>query len=300
MHVAVTGGTGRVGRFIVDDLRAAGHQVTLLGRTPPVPGAFPGTNFLRWSLDAPDSGVPEAEALVHCAFDHLPGRYRGGEGGDAEGFRRRNLDGSVLLFEAAARAGCRRAVFISSRAVYGDAGGERDLHETDPAQPNTLYGVVKLAVEAELPALSDRGVAVAAIRATGVFGLCPGWPDHKWGGLFADYLRGQPIVPRVGTELHGSDLAAAARRLLTAPRALVAGRVFNASDLVLDHHDLLSRLQALTKAPFPPPSRSDATRLRPMNCTRLHALGWRPTGALRLARELPEMAHRADRDCNRR
>ena len=41
-------------------------------------------------------------AVVHCAFAHVPGRYRGGEGDDPEGFRRANLDGSLALIRAAA------------------------------------------------------------------------------------------------------------------------------------------------------------------------------------------------------
>jgi UDP-glucose 4-epimerase len=43
------------------------------------------------------------DAVVHAAFDHLPGRYRGGEGDDPARFRRINLDGSVRLFESAKR-----------------------------------------------------------------------------------------------------------------------------------------------------------------------------------------------------
>jgi uncharacterized protein YbjT (DUF2867 family) len=33
MHIAVAGGTGLVGRFVVDQARAAGHEVTVLSRT---------------------------------------------------------------------------------------------------------------------------------------------------------------------------------------------------------------------------------------------------------------------------
>ena len=57
--------------------------------------------------------------FVHAAFEHVEGRYRGGEGDDPEGFRRANVEGSARLFEAARAAGVKRCVFLSSRAVYG-------------------------------------------------------------------------------------------------------------------------------------------------------------------------------------
>ena len=38
MKVAVTGGTGLVGRFIVNGVLSDGHDVTVMTRTPPQPG----------------------------------------------------------------------------------------------------------------------------------------------------------------------------------------------------------------------------------------------------------------------
>src|SRR5690606_19305527 len=71
MHVLLTGATGAVGRFIAADLAARGARVTTLGRA----------GDIRWSL-VETPRLPPADALVHAALDHLPGRYRGGEGED--------------------------------------------------------------------------------------------------------------------------------------------------------------------------------------------------------------------------
>ena len=258
MHVLVTGATGAVGRFVVPALAAAGHRVTTLGRAGDV----------RWRL-GDSTRIPAADALVHLALAHVPGAYRGGEGDDPDGFRRLNLDGTLRLFDAAGDA---RIVFLSSRAVYGDHRRGETLRETDPPAPDSLYGEVKRAAET---ALAGRG---ASIRATGVYGGSP----HKWQALFTAYLRGDPIPPRCATELHGADLAAAV--LLLLDRAETGA--FNASDLLLDRHDLLARVQALTGCPHPPPPRAAPPPPGVMDTTRLRALGWTASGLAGLDRFL--------------
>lgn len=255
MHVLLTGATGMVGRFVQPALAAAGHRVTTLGRAGDV----------RWSLGDPAPRLPEADALVHLALDHQPGAYRGGEGDDPERFRLLNRDGTLRLFDAAGGA---RILFLSSRAVYGDRRRGAMLSEAERLEPDSLYGVVKRDAEA---ALGERG---ASLRATGVYGGRP----HKWEPLFAAYLRGEPIAPRVATEVHGDDLAAAVVLLLS--RAETGA--FNVSDLMLDRHDLIARVAALTGCPHPPPARAEGPPPGRMATCRLRLLGWRPGGLPKL------------------
>lgn len=267
MHVLVTGATGIVGRFVVPALVAAGCRVTALGRRP---GECP------WELADLAPVLPRADALVHLALAHRPGAYRGGEGDDPEGFRRLNLDGTRALFDA---AGAARIVFLSSRAVYGDHRRGAFLKESDAATPDSLYGEVKLRAE---EALGGRG---ASVRATGIYGGRP----HKWEGLFADYLAGREVAPRVATEVHGDDLAAAVVRLLGGSET----GAFNVSDLLLDRHDLLARVQALTGCPHPPPPRAEGPPPGRMATCRLRMLGWRPGGWARLDGFLAELYPKA-------
>jgi UDP-glucose 4-epimerase len=264
MRVLVTGGTGTVGRFIVPALRTAGHQVTLLGRRP-----APSVAFAPWSLADSRPRLPPADALVHAALAHRPGAFRGGEGDDPARFRRLNLDGTCALFDAARDA---RILLLSSRAVYGDHRRGETLHETDPPAPDSLYGEVKVAAE---QALAGRG---AALRPTGVYGGAA----HKWTGLFASYRSGDPIAPRVATEVHGEDLAAAVLLLL----ASNATGAINVSDLLIDRHDLLARVKALTGCPHPLPPRAEGPPPGIMATDRLRALGWTPGGWLALDRFL--------------
>ena len=265
MRVAITGASGLVGRFLTRALAAAGHQVETL------PG---------WRLGQP-APLDGCEALVHAAFAHVPGRYRGGEGDDPAGFTALNRDASLHLFEQARAAGVAQVVFLSSRAVYDALPAGTPLPDGTRPAPHSLYGRVKAETEAGLAALARPGFATASIRATGIYG--PG-QTHKWTGLFADYLAGHPVAPRIGTELHGDDLAAAARLILD-QRATGA---FNASDLLLDRHDLLAEVRRLTGCPHPLPDRA-TTPVSAMSCERLAALSWSPGGWPLLRQSLPAM-----------
>lgn len=288
MHVLLSGASGSIGRFVLARLRDDGHEVTALGRRP-VEGA---TGF--WHHDLADEAprLPQADALVHCAFQHVPGRFRGGEGDDPDGFRKANAGGTLRLFEAARDAGCASAVFLSSRAVYGDARRGEILREGDPPAPDSLYGSVKLAGEEALRALSGPAFQGIALRATGVYGLVPGTNSHKWAELFEAFSRGEAIAPRRASEVHGEDLAGAVALLLSrAAGGWTAApfEVFNVSDLVLEKRDLFRLFSQVHGLSGQLPERaSDTPGI--MDTDKLRALGWAPGGEDRLLAFLRELA----------
>jgi UDP-glucose 4-epimerase len=280
VRLAVTGATGLVGRFIVNDALQRGQAVTVLGRGAPAPGFFSeAVTFQHWELGAPPV-LDGCDGLIHAAFAHLPGLYRGGEGDDPAGFLRRNLDGSLALFQAAERAGVGRIVFLSSRAVYDGLPPGTPLSETMEVAPDSLYGRAKLAAEKVLTT-TGRGVS---LRATGVYGPPGPGQVHKWAGLFADFRAGRPIAPRVATEVLGDDLARAVQVALSSG----ATGVLNLSDLVLDRRDLLAEVAALTGWDAALPERSTAA-VSVMQTARLQALGWQGSGMAGLRAALPAM-----------
>ncbi|RYH11808.1 NAD(P)-dependent oxidoreductase [Tropicimonas sp. IMCC6043] len=290
MRLAITGATGLVGHFVVEEALAAGDAVLTLARTPPAPGRFSApVERARFDLTEDPPPLAGCDALIHLGFSHLPGRYRGGEGDDPEGFRRANLDGTLRLFEAARRDGVERILFLSSRAVYGDYPPGTRLTEQLPPRPDTLYGAVKLQAEQALAKMHAPGLATASLRATGVYGPPGPGQRHKWADLFEEFRDGRNIAPRVASEVHGADLAVAIRLLLTAPPDLLGGRSFNVSDMLLDRRDLLAELAALTGITTPLPDRGNAACVSRMTCTRLRSLGWQPGGIDRLRASLPAM-----------
>ena len=263
MRITLTGASGIVGGFVLRVAQAAGHHITRLDRS---------TGFQLG--DVPD--LTGQDALIHCAFAHAPGRYRGGEGDDPDSFLHLNRDGTFRLFDQAVQNGVGKVVFLSSRAVHDGYPAGTVLPDDLPARPANLYGQVKAEAEAYLACLPVKGTSV---RATGIYGL-----PEKWSDLFDDYRAGRPVPPRIATEVHGDDLANAIMLLLAQPDPPLQ---VNCSDLILDRHDLLAEVQALTGCPHPLPRRADPSPLRIQRCDRLHALGWQPGGMTKLRASLP-------------
>ncbi len=306
MKVAVTGATGRVGHVIAAHLARAGHDVVSLGRR--CCDSLSVANR-RFELGGPLPDLGDTHALVHAAFSHLPGRYRGGEGDDPVGFEALNLDGTIRLFAHAKASGVARIVFLSSRAVHDGYPPGTLLGDDMPPRPASLYGRVKAGAEAALaemagsgpagsgsgapgsggPDPASSGFAVASLRATGVYGpSVPGHP-HKWTSLFAAFDAGEMLPPRIGAEIHAGDLAAAVALLLTAPARALQPMSFNASDILLDRHDLLTRYAELTGRSGLLPARSNPETVSILATDRLRQMGWRSRGRFGLRQALREM-----------
>ena len=273
MHVLITGASGTVGRFMTAGAFDEGHTVTALGRRP-VSGLD--VRHHPYELGDNDPDLPPADALIHCALSHVPGKFRGGEGDDRDGFVRLNVDGTRALFESAKRSGIGRIVFLSSRAVYGDARLGEILSESDKPSPDTLYGEVKLSGEHALEAVCGPGLTGTVLRATGVYGRAPGLVGHKWTELFADFLAGKPIPPRRATEVHGTDLAAAGLLALTREGAPID--VFNVSDLMLDRRDLLQLAAEQNDTDLLLPPYAEPPYPAEMATDRLRAHSWQAGG----------------------
>ena len=297
MRVAVTGATGIVGRFVVARLHAEGAAIRALVRPTSERAGLPSeTRYVVGDLT--DDGalgelVEGVDAVVHCAYAHAPGRYRGGEAGDRFAFWRTNLLAGVGLMERARSAGVRRLVLLSSRAVFGRDTVAADWVDDDTRPvPDTHYGALKLALEAHASAFSSvDDVCYTSLRPTGVYGVTHRVENSKWFDLARAIASGEALPPaRVGTEVHGVDVANAVWILLTAPAKAVAGRAFNCADLMVDTREVMAQLaQQLTRpAQLPEPARN---RVRhPMRTPALRALGWQPGGEERLARTISELA----------
>lgn len=292
MRVLVSGGTGLVGRYIVEGLLSAGYAVTVGARKPPPAGFFSQpADFRPLHLDPKlnqSSTFEGIDAFIHAAFDHLPGKYRGGEGTDPKRFRRLNLDGSVKLFETAKKAGVQRTVFLSSRAVYDGLEIGTVLTEELALSPTSLYGEIKLACEHALSTLSGQDFVTASLRATGIYGE---FRPNKWDDLIADTLVGKPVAPRAGTEVHGADVALAVQLMLTMDASSISAQSFNISDVTVDTRTILERLglsaQLVALA---------ALSANAMATEKIRRMGWRPGGMRRFDETMAILAGQIEDD----
>ena len=295
MKIAVTGITGIVGRFVAAKLLREGAHVYALARPS---SDRHGLTQVRWHEgDLTDAAavanlVDEADAVVHCALQHEPGRYRGGEGDDRFGFWRTNLLASVELMERARLAGAQRLVLISSRAVFGVESPPDWVTEETRAVPDTHYGALKLALEAHASAFAQAdGFCCASLRPTGIYGLTHPPQRSKWFNLAEAVASGAPLpAARLATEVHGADVAAAVWLLLTAPKDQVAGRSFNCSDLLVDTRDVVKRLGERFGVPVETPPAPQNVVRHPMRSAALKTLGWKPGGRELLMQTIDELA----------
>jgi nucleoside-diphosphate-sugar epimerase len=112
----VTGSTGFVGGELVRQLRAAGHSVTVLVRSP----SSPDPSVVRGDLSS-SAALDELCRDVDGLF-HVAGWYKLGTRDPDEG-RRVNVDGTRNVLDAARRCGVRRVVYTSTLAVNSDTHG---------------------------------------------------------------------------------------------------------------------------------------------------------------------------------
>ena len=283
MIVAVTGASGYVGRFIIAELQQQGVEIRAWQRAGTEPVGFSGPiHWLNGDLRSPEAMrelVSGADAVVHAAFEHQPGRYRGGEGSDLAAFLAANLTGTLNLLEAARLAEVKKFIFLSSRAVFGQdnvvPGVQEEVDEERQACPDSHYGAYKAAVEAFLSSWSAQGMTCCSLRTTGVYGLTVPVERTKWLALIQAVLQGEECAPRGGTEVHGRDVAQAVWLLLTEPSAV---GIYHCSDLYLTSRDLVQMVHQLRgiQGPLPPEPAQRPSNI--MDYRKLRGLGWQPGG----------------------
>src|ERR671912_222609 len=145
MRVLVAGGAGYIGSVVTAALLEGGHEVTVLddlstGHADAVP---PGARFVQASLhdSAPVLAEVRPEAVLHFAAKSLVGESQV----KPEIYWDTNVSGTLALLEAMRAADCRRIVFSSTAATYGEP-DQVPIREDAPTRPTNTYGASKLAV----------------------------------------------------------------------------------------------------------------------------------------------------------
>ncbi len=131
MKYILTGGAGDLGQLLYQDLRQNGHEVRILDMAEK-PRAMAACDYLRGSLtDRADcrTAAVGRDILIHIAALH---GIHEDQGCDAYDFHDVNVTGTFNIFQAAAEAGIRKVILISSTSVddrYGLYGHTKILNE---------------------------------------------------------------------------------------------------------------------------------------------------------------------------
>jgi nucleoside-diphosphate-sugar epimerase len=250
-RIFVTGATGLVGSHVVEEALARGDHVRALVRP---------TSDTRWLNrlgieqvvgDLADAqvlraGVAGAEWVINCGA-------RVGDWGPPEEFRRLNVVAFESLLEAAAAAGVKRLVHVSSLGVY-EARDHFGTDETTPPAALGLDGYARSKVQAELLALRwwrERAFPITVVRPGFVYGprdrtVLPKLLAALRSGRFAYFGSGDQALNCIFVKnlVHGIFLAAESRAAV--------GQVFNLTDgCRVSKRDFVERVAELAGLPSP-------------------------------------------------
>lgn len=168
--VFVTGGSGFVGKTLIKEFLAKGHEVYALARSKSSAakvkalGAIPRQGDLLDPVSL-SSAVEGCELLVHSAA-HMD------FWGEKETFWKINVTGTEALLAAAKMAGVQRFIFISAAAVVGNGRPvylKDERYVADPPAPD-LYPMTKFEAEKRVLAANEPDFTTIALRPPAIWG----------------------------------------------------------------------------------------------------------------------------------
>ena len=187
----VTGGAGFIGSHLVREILSRGDTVRVLDslitgkreNLAPFAGRY---EMLERRVEDPatlSGAMRGVEYVLHqAALGSVPRSVE-----DPEATHASNLTGTLLLLEAARKAGVRRFIYASSSSVYGDTPRLPKVEDM-PASPLSPYAVTKLAGELYCGVFHRiYGLETFALRYFNVFG--PGQsPDSQYAAVIPRFM----------------------------------------------------------------------------------------------------------------
>lgn len=166
MNVLVIGGAGYIGSHVVKELNKQGHKVTVFDNLSSGlrQNLFKQNGFIHGDILIKEQ-LDSAFARGFDAFIHLAAFKAAGESMvSPEKYSVNNITGTLNILNSAVEHGCKRMVFSSSAAVFGEP-QYLPIDEAHPKNPENYYGFTKLKIE-EFMAWYEklRGLRFAALR----------------------------------------------------------------------------------------------------------------------------------------
>ena len=167
--VLVTGATGFLGKYVVDELVEHGYQVRAFGRNSKVDRSLENSSvsFFQGDLTNEDD-VTEAckgmDMVVHAgALSTVWGPW--------EDFYRANVLGTKYVLEACRQAGIQRLVYVSSPSIYAAPRDQLGIKESDAPEENNLNNYIRSKLASEKLFKNYPDVPSIILRPRGLFGI---------------------------------------------------------------------------------------------------------------------------------
>ena len=252
-RIFVTGGTGFLGRHLIDQLLQGDHEVVALIRRDPSPSLPDGVTLRRGDV-TDEASIADAAAGCERAY-HCAGLVSRDEA-DAEAMYRVHVDGTKVTLDALKKAGVKRVVVASTSgtvAISEDPDEIRDAEGEAPLGILSRWPYYRSKLFAEQVALerNDEGFEVIAVLPSLLLG-----PGDIHGSSTDDVRkfieRKIPFSPAGGIAF--VDARDAARALILAMEKGEPGRRYlvNAANMPL--RVFFGRLERITGVKAPPMS----------------------------------------------
>lgn len=170
MNITVTGGTGFIGRRLVNTLMEDGHTVHIVGRSPRT-GVTQKARFSLWDGEAgppPVESLEKADAVLHLAGEPVAQRWTPET---KRRIRASRVEGTRRLVEGISGLAKKPSVLVSASAI-GLYGSRDDEELTESSAPGSGF-LPKVCEEweAEADKAGELGVRVAKLRIGIVLGV---------------------------------------------------------------------------------------------------------------------------------
>jgi len=230
MKVAVTGGTGFIGRYLVRELLDNGYEVRVIGRREI---NFEGAEMIKADITEM-KGIFNALKGVDAVFHNAA---LASDFGRKEDFERVNVEGTKNVAEACIENGISRVIYTGTAGVYGFPNKNEWIDESHETNPLNDYHRSKL--EGERVLLSYKNIKSSIIRPPLVLGAGGSATEILLAGIENGSMiyvgRGDNYISIV----HPSDVAQCLRLALEKDKE---GSIFNAVSFVCTIREMFEEI----------------------------------------------------------